>query len=63
MLFRSRNLSLFYLKLLPDREKSLAFAKESIQCALPFAKIRPDMLMIVGKAIGIMREWGVDGDL
>ena len=61
--FTTRNLSLFYLKLLPDREKSLAFAKESIQCALPFAKIRPDMLMIVGKAIGIMREWGVDGDL
>jgi len=38
---RLGSLSIFFLQDIPDKEKSLALARETLRCALPFAEVLP----------------------
>lgn len=54
------NVSYFYLKDMPDKEKSLAYAKEAFHAALPF---KEDLVLaqeIVDIAKTIIEAWGMD---
>ena len=56
------NLSSFYRVTIPDRDKSLAFAREAGKSANHFLMIRPDMFAIFDKAQQVYSDWGLDKD-
>ena len=54
------NLSIFYLQNTPDQEKSLALAKEALQCSLPFIEGFPAAANYARAAMQIIETWGLD---
>ncbi|MBS0159042.1 MAG: tetratricopeptide repeat protein, partial [Nitrospira sp.] len=54
------NLSIFYLKSLPDQDKSLAHAGESLAAAWPFADVLPATQEYVRTALQVVEAWGID---
>lgn len=56
------NLSIFYLKSIPDQVLSLAYAKEAILSALSFIDILPLAKKYMSMAIQIIEAWGLDAE-
>ena len=55
------NLSrLFYLKSLPDQDKSLAHAGEALAAAWPFVEILPACQEYARAALEVVEAWGID---
>ena len=54
------NLSIFYLQASPDRERSLALAREALAAALPFEEMLPSAQNYVRITLQVVEAWGVD---
>jgi hypothetical protein len=53
------NMSLFFLHSQPDKEKSLAYAREAVQAAQPLMEIIPAAKGYVDAALGVAEAWGL----
>jgi tetratricopeptide (TPR) repeat protein len=58
----SSNISIFYQKSQPDYEKSIAFAKETLQCALPFTVTIPSIWDCIQTIIKVLTDWDIDAE-
>ncbi len=56
----AQNLGIFYLQSIPDQGKSLAFCKECIQSALPFAEHVPAAMNYIRTALQVVKAWGLE---
>ncbi|WP_072294217.1 tetratricopeptide repeat protein [Nitrosovibrio sp. Nv17] len=56
------NLGIFYLEAVPDRERSLACAREALATALPFAESFPAARSYADVALAVVGVWGEDRD-
>ena len=56
------NMSLLYLQYGPDKEKSLAYAKEALAAGLPFVELIPDVQNNLRQALQVAEAWGLDRD-
>ncbi|GJL73402.1 MAG: hypothetical protein NMNS01_26010 [Nitrosomonas sp.] len=54
------NMSIFYLQSVPDREMSLAHAKEALVAGLPFVALIPGVQKDLSKALQVAEEWKLD---
>jgi tetratricopeptide (TPR) repeat protein len=54
------NMSIFFLQSQPDREKSLAYAKEAVQAAQPFMEIIPATKADADKALQVAEAWELE---
>jgi len=54
------NMSIFYLQAVPDKGKSLAYAKEALVAALPFMGFVPFAQTSANKALLVAETWGLD---
>jgi tetratricopeptide (TPR) repeat protein len=54
------NMSIFYLQAVPDREKSLAYAREALLAALPFVEDVPSVQDDVRMTMQVVLSWGPD---
>ena len=54
------NMSIFHLEDVPDREKSLGYAKETLVAALPFMEVVPAVRNYVSAALQVAVAWGLD---
>ncbi len=57
------NMSVFYLESIPNKEKSLALVKETIQATLPFLEILPAAANYTQTARQVVKDWGLDVEL
>jgi hypothetical protein len=53
-------MSMFYQSYVPDREKSLAYAKEALIAALPFVEAVPAAQNYARFALQLAELWGLD---
>jgi tetratricopeptide (TPR) repeat protein len=56
-------LSIFYQKKNPNKTKSLSFAKETLEIALPFEKKLPAIKKMIDTALQVIKNWGLDADV
>ena len=56
------NLSIFYLKSLPDQDKSLAHAGEALTAAGPFVEVLPACQEYARAALQVVEAWGIDAE-
>ncbi|MFM9949981.1 MAG: tetratricopeptide repeat protein [Saprospiraceae bacterium] len=56
------NFSLFYQKRMPNKERSLAYAKEALRAAQPFISFFPDTKKHADRALKVITDWGEDPD-
>jgi hypothetical protein len=54
------NLSVFFLEAQPDKDKSVALAKEAVEILLPLYKQVPYLEEYLKKAIWVLQANGVD---
>jgi hypothetical protein len=54
------NISMLYLLAMPDREKSLRYATETVMAALPFMKLVPASREYAAMAMNVAQAWGLD---
>ncbi len=54
------NISIFYLQSVPNKDQSLAFAKDALKAALPFVEILPVAQQIASTILQIVQDWGLD---
>jgi tetratricopeptide (TPR) repeat protein len=54
------NLSLFYLQSLPDRERSLDYAREALAAALPFVERLPAAGNYARTTLQVVEKWEID---
>jgi uncharacterized protein YeeX (DUF496 family) len=54
------NMSIFFLQSQPDKEKSLAYAKEAVQAAQPFMEIIPATKADADKALQVAEAWELE---
>lgn len=54
------NMSIFYLQSVPDREMSLAHAKEAFVAGLPFVELVPSVQNYLSMALQVAEAWGLD---
>jgi hypothetical protein len=54
------NLSLFYQQSLPDRERSLDYAREAFAAALPFVEVLPAAENYARTTLQVVEAWEVD---
>jgi len=56
----SGNMSSFYLKSVPKRAKSLAYAKEALIAGLPFVETIPMVRSYIGSVLAVAEAWGIN---
>jgi hypothetical protein len=56
------NLSIFYLQSVPDKEKSLNYAKEALVSALPLVEFFPVAQDYARSALQVAEAWGLDAE-
>jgi Tetratricopeptide repeat len=56
------NLSIFYLQTVPDKEKSLTYAKEAMVSALPLVEFLPVAKDYARSALQVAETWGLDAE-
>src|SRR5262245_26742901 len=58
----SVNMSMFYQNSMPDRETSVAYAKEALIASLPFLETLPAARKYAESALRVAEGWGLDKD-
>jgi tetratricopeptide (TPR) repeat protein len=56
-------MSIFYLNMVQDREKSLAYAREALMAAMPFVKLVPVARKHVENALLVVETWKLDREV
>jgi tetratricopeptide (TPR) repeat protein len=54
------NMSIFYMVSIPDKENSLAYARQALIVALPFGKLVPDAQNLIIKVVSVAEYWKLD---
>lgn len=57
------NMGDFYQQNVPDQQKSLAYSKEALRCALPFVEHVPRAAQYAQSAMEVVKNWGLDADV
>jgi hypothetical protein len=56
-------MSIFYLNMVQDREKPLAYAREALMAAMPFVKLVPVARKHVENALLVVEAWKLDREV